>query len=124
MYFRNDKHKALFKSAIKKMDKKDNVQMCIVYLLTAERKLWNKCRIYMIDNKIPIHRVRVGKCTEEGYALFCCAKDLGLGTTHLTVKDLSDREVVSATLWRLIYTAMDIRRIGLVRMLYYKGDGA
>lgn len=41
MYFRNDKHKALFKSAIKKMDKKDNVQMCIVYLLTAERKLWN-----------------------------------------------------------------------------------
>ena len=51
MYFKNDKHKALFKSAIKKMDKKDNVQMCIVYLLTAERKLWNKCRIYMIDNK-------------------------------------------------------------------------
>ena len=39
MYFRNDKHKALFKSAIKKMDKKDNVQMCIVYLLTAEKKL-------------------------------------------------------------------------------------
>ena len=29
MYFRSEKHRELFKDATKKMDKKDNVQMCV-----------------------------------------------------------------------------------------------
>ena len=53
MRFRNDLHKRRFEKEIKKMDKKDNAQMAIVFLLTANLKLWNRCKIYMIDNKIP-----------------------------------------------------------------------
>jgi hypothetical protein len=122
MYFRSEKHRELFKDATKKMDKKDNVQMCVVYLLTADKKLWNRCKIYIVDNKIPIHRVRVGKCTEEGYTLFCVAKDLALGTKHLTMNDLSDKELIPTRLWKIIYTATEIRRMGLTPLQYYKGD--
>ena len=53
MRFRNDIHKRRFEKEIKTMDKKDNAQMAIVFLLTANLKLWNRCKIYMIDNKIP-----------------------------------------------------------------------
>lgn len=67
MRFRNDIHKRRFEKEIKTMDKKDNAQMAIVFLLTANLKLWNRCKIYMIDNKIPIHRVRLNRSTEEGY---------------------------------------------------------
>ena len=123
MYFRSEKHRELFKDATKKMDKKDNVQMCIVYLLTAERKLWNKCRIYMIDNKIPIHRVRVGKCTEEGYALFCCAKDFCCGTNHIGVAELSDVDVIPKKVFWVICNAMAIRRFGLAIEQHAIGDG-
>ena len=122
MYFRSDKHRELFKESTKKMDKTDNLQMGIVYLLTAEKKLWDKCRIYMIDNKIPMHRVKVGKCTEEGYTLFCCAKDLALGTKHLSMNDLSDKDLVPTRLWKIIYTAVEIRRYGLSPLQFYKGE--
>ena len=71
MYFKNEKHQELFTKAIKKMDQKDNVQMSVVYLLTADKKTWQRCRSYMIDQKIPIHKVRIGESTKEGYALFC-----------------------------------------------------
>ncbi len=78
----------------------------------------------MVDNKIPIHRVRVGKCTEEGYTLFCVAKDLALGTKHLTMNDLSDKELIPTRLWKIIYTATEIRRMGLTSLQYYKGENA
>ena len=45
MRFRNDIHKRRFEKEIKKMDKKDNTQMAIVFLLTANLKLWNRCKI-------------------------------------------------------------------------------
>ena len=45
MRFRNDIHKRRFEKEIKKMDKKDNTQMAIVFLLTANLALWNRCKI-------------------------------------------------------------------------------
>ena len=39
MRFRNDIHKRRFEKEIKKMDKKDNTQMAIVFLLTANLAL-------------------------------------------------------------------------------------
>ncbi|MBQ7830583.1 MAG: hypothetical protein IJ393_00755 [Clostridia bacterium] len=121
MEFRNERHKAAFKDAIKKMDKKDNVQMCIVYLLTADRKLWLTARMYMIDKKIPIHRVRVKRCSEHGYTLFCCAKDLALGTRLLSMNDLADKELIPPEIWRIVHIAMDIKRFGLPKE-HYTGE--
>ena len=122
MYFKNEKHQELFTKAIKKMDQKDNVQMSVVYLLTADKKTWKRCRSYMIDNKIPIQRIRIGQSSEEGYTLFCCAKDIALGTTHLSVHDMTDKEMVSVSLWKLLYAAIEIRLRGYWAMMYDKGE--
>ena len=113
MQFKNDLHKKRFMDAIKKMDHGDNTQMAIVFLLTADRQLWNRCKIYRIDNRIPIHRVRVRCVKEDAYVLFCGARDLALGTTYISMRDLVDREVVSGPIWKLIFTALEIRRYGV-----------
>ena len=119
MRFRNDIHKRRFEKEIKTMDKKDNAQMAIVFLLTANLKLWNRCKIYMIDNKIPIHRVRLNRSTEEGYLLFCAAKDIALGSRYISMNDLVDKDVVSGAMWQLIFTALEIKRFGVGMVIPY-----
>ena len=119
MYFKNEKHQELFTKAIKKMDQKDNVQMSVVYLLTADKKTWQRCRSYMINQKIPIHRIRIGESTKEGYALFCLAKDISLGTKHITIYDLADTKLIKTELWKMIYTSVEIIRRGIWAMMYY-----
>ena len=64
----------------------------------------------MVNNQIPIHRVRLKQAKEESYLLFCTAKDIALGTTHVSMGDLVDKDMVSKQLWRLIFTALEIKR--------------
>ncbi len=55
---------------------------------------------------------------ENSYPLFCAAKDLYLGTKHLTVRDLADAELISPKVFALICNAMAIRRFGLGAIQY------
>ena len=50
---------------------------------------------------------------EEGYALYCAAKDLYLGTKNLTVRDLAAPEVITPKLFGLICNGMAVRRFGV-----------
>ena len=43
----------------------------------------------------------------------CAAKDLYLGTKHLTIDDLGDAKLIPTELFRLICNAMAVRRYGL-----------
>ena len=113
MRFKNELHKRRFMDAIKKMNSKDNTQIAVTFLLTADRQLWNRCRIYMVDNKVPLHRVKLKHVKEDAYVLFCGAKDIAYGTTYISMKDLVDKDVVSRQLWRLIFTALEIKRFGV-----------
>lgn len=107
MNFRNEKHRLAFVEAIRKLDKKNFALMSAVYLLTAEHKLWMQIRNFVERNEIKFDRFKPKDSTENGYTLLCCAKDLYLGTKHITISDLADTELVapgcsllSATLWR------------------------
>ena len=73
----------------------------------------------MLDNKIPIHRVRLNRSTEEGYLLFCAAKDIALGSRHISMNDLVDKDVVSGAMWQLIFTALEIKRFGVGMVIPY-----
>lgn len=113
MQFKNDSHEKLFLKTIKGMNQKDNTQMALAFLLTADKKLWACCRIYMIGNEIPIHRIRIKRCGENAYVLFCAAKDIALGTKYVSMNDLVDREIVAGDIWKLIFTALEIKRFGV-----------
>lgn len=112
-YFKNDKHREAFDEAIKGMDRKDRTAMSVIYLLTADRNLWQTAKQHVKKNRLPLKKMRLYGNTEAGYTLFCCAKDMLYGTEHLTVGDLSDTEVVPPKLYGVICNAMTIRRYGL-----------
>ena len=113
MDFRNEKHRLTFVEAIRKLDKKNFALMSALYLLTAEHKLWTQIRNYVERNEIRFDRFKPKESTESSYTLLCCAKDLYLGTKHITISDLADTELVEPKMFALICNAMAIRRFGL-----------
>lgn len=114
MRFKNETHKRRFIKEIQKMDKSNDTQMAVAFLLTANRTLWKICKTnFMLNNRILVHRIRLARSTEEVYLLFCAAKDIALGTAHLTMNDLVDETVVSSEMWQLIFTALEIKRYGV-----------
>ena len=113
MQYKNEKHRLDFEEAIRKKDKKDYAMMAALYLLTADLRLWNLARKHVGKIEINFADIRLKKIHENGYALFCCAKDLCLGTKYLTVADLADTDVIPPKMFELICNAMAIRRFGL-----------
>ena len=104
--------------AIRKLDKKNFALMSALYLLTAEHKLWMQIRNYVERNEIKFERFKPKDSTENGYTLLCCAKDLYLGTKHITISDLADTELIAPKMFALICNAMAIRRFGLGAIQY------
>lgn len=117
MYFKNKAHRDAFIHAAQRANRNDRKQMCKLYLLTADRALWRAAKRESNGGKYPLGRIRLVCGTESSYTLLCCAKDLTLGTAHITVSDLADREVVSPKLYKIIDTAMSIRRYGINEIL-------
>ena len=113
MEFRDTKHRRLFAEATQKLDEKNYALMAAVYLLTADLKLWNVARRYIERNSIRFNEIKLSGTHPYGYALFCSAKDLYLGTKHLSVGDLADTELITPKMFALICNAMAIRRFGL-----------
>ena len=118
MNFRNEKHRLAFVEAIHKLDKKKFALMSAIYLLTAEHKLWMQIRNFVERNEIKFDSFKPKDSTENGYTLLCCAKDLYLGTKHITISDLADTELVAPRMFALICNAMAIRRFGLGAIQY------
>lgn len=113
MRYRNEKHQSEFEDAIKKRDKGDYAMMAALYLLTADLRLWNLSRRHTGKTEIRFADIRLTNIHENGYTLFCCAKDLCLGTKHLTVADLADTDLIPPKIFELICNAMAIRRFGI-----------
>ena len=111
--FRNSKHSTTFTDAIKKKNKRDYALMSALYLLTAEFALWQTVKRYIVDNSIDFKSLQPAGISENGYTLFCAAKDLYLGTNYLTISDLADTQLIPPRMFALICNAMAIRRFGL-----------
>ncbi len=118
MNFRNEKHRLAFDEAVRKLNKKNFALMAAIYLLTAEHKLWMQIKHFVERNEIKFDSFKPKDSTENGYTLLCCAKDLYLGTKHITISDLADTELVAPKMFALICNAMAIRRFGLGAIQY------
>lgn len=113
MIYKNDKHRAAFEAAVRKENKKNYALLSALYLLTADGRLWRDTKRFVVTGCICFEQVHLPNCTETAYALFCAAKDLYLGTKHLTVSDLADQSLIPPKVFGLICNAMAIRRFGL-----------
>lgn len=66
--------------------------------------------------------IRLHGIGEDGYALFHAAKDLYCSTTHISLSELADPEVISDEVFRLIVDALLIRRYGAAINNMFKED--
>ena len=99
------KHRAIFAEAIEKLDKKNYALMAALYLLTADHHLWMTTKRYTDKNVIRMSSIKLLNCTEDAYTLCSAAKNIYLGTKHLTISDLSDSNLISPKLFALICNA-------------------
>lgn len=83
-----------------------------VFLLTAEEALWKKVRGNVMNTGIYFDRMRIGGVTLEQYILFHAARDIYNGTRHIQLSELTDRELVSDDVLRLIINASVIAICG------------
>ncbi len=120
--YRSKKHKEVFEETIEKMNQKNYAVMSALYLLTADYKLWQGMKHHTKKNNIDFEDVKLGNIQEDGYTLYCAAKDLYHGTKHISISDLADKELISPKMFAVICNAMAIRRFGMKAIQFVKGS--
>lgn len=113
MIYLNERHRARFALAAKNVRRDNFALLATLYLLTADGRLWNCCKQHINNGCVFFENIKLNNCSERAYTLYCTAKDLTLGTKHITVSDLADTDLVPPMLFRTICNAMAIRRFGI-----------
>lgn len=113
MNYYGKKHKSDFKKSLERMESENCKLISAVYLLTADTQLWRRVQNQVEKNCIRFDKMNLGSLDEKAYTLFCCAKDLYLGTKHITISDLADEQLISPKMFGIICNALAIRRFGV-----------
>ena len=106
MTYINEKHRTRFTLAAKNVHRENYALLSALYLLTADQRLWSCCKHHINNGCVFFENTKLNNCSERAYTLYCAAKDLTLGTKHITVSDLSDADLVPPMLFRTICKAM------------------
>ena len=115
MKFKNKNHQALFTTAANKLNRHDKTKMAILYLLTADVRLWNMAKRHVRKGYIDLDSIDLGnKGYPKAYTLLGVAKDIANGTNYLSIHDLADPEVITPKMYGIIVSAISINRNGIV----------
>ena len=106
-------HEYGFNKALERIDRENYKLISAVYLLKADTQLWRRVQNQVEKNCIRFDKMNLGSVDEKAYTLFCCAKDLYLGTKHITIADLADEQLISPKMFGIICNALAIRRFGI-----------
>ena len=106
-------HEYGFNKALERIDRENYKLISAVYLLKADTQLWRRVKNQVEKNCIRFDKINLGSVDEKAYTLFCCAKDLYLGTKHITIADLADEQLISPKMFGIICNALAIRRFGI-----------
>jgi hypothetical protein len=130
MLYRGDDHKALFEKAIAVRNIQSAAFLAALYLLTADNRLWSKAKSFVSGTAINFGAIRLGDISVEAYALFMAAKDLyganEVGTghfKHITISDLTDKEIIGHKIFVIICNAMTFRRYGMNALKVAEKEG-
>ena len=111
--FRNNAHRAVFLEVSRNMNRSNYAVLAALYLLTADSRLWNQVKDCVHHNTILFDQMKPKNHSTNSYAMFSVAKDLYLGTNHMSLCDLVDTELIPPKVFVIICNALAIRRCGL-----------
>lgn len=111
MFFRNEIHKRIFQKQMSKLKgNPSNQYVAAIYLLCADKKLWDFARYTVGAQSIDFNQLEHISLSPHGYTLFRIAQDIYTGTTHIKINELCNRYVVTADIFKLITTAIWLGR--------------
>ena len=113
MIFQNNRHKQIFETERFNLRKPSKKALAILYLLTADKALWQKTKPFLTSNgKIDLKGVHLGDVSTDCYALWKAAKELQTGEKQISLYELTDSGIVSDYTFRLIVQAVTIAHFG------------
>lgn len=119
MLFRDAVHKRRF-TALRKQQAasaSENLPlMAALFLLSSDEFLWQRARNAIHAGRVDFTSIDIRGISTESYALYQTARDLYQGTRHITLADLTDPELVSNSLLRLLINSFLVRRHGLAAL--------
>lgn len=111
MFFRNEIHKKVFQKQMSKLQgKPSNQYLAAIYLLCADKKLWDFARYTVGAQSIDFNQLEHISLSPHGYTLFRIAQDIYTGTTHIKINELCNRYIVTDDILKLIEAAVNIGR--------------
>ena len=113
MIFQNNRHRQIFEAERLNLRKPGKKALAVLYLLTADKALWQKTKPFLTDNgKVDLKGVHLGAISTDGYALWKAVKELQTGEKQISLGELADSGTISDNAFRLIVQAGTIARFG------------
>lgn len=114
MIYRDERHQHTFeKEAAMRPDTASRPLLAALYLLTADRNLWNQVRDHISLRRMYVEDMRPKNLTGTSYVYFAAAKDIMSGTRNIQLMEIADPALLSMKSYLILCTALAIRAYGV-----------
>ena len=110
--FLDREHRARFLKALHRVRGNDKSLIAQLFVLTATESLWCASDEAIGKSSVSYLDIDFRAFSENDYLFYCIAYDLGNGTSHTDIEDLSNDEVVDFDLFRVVCSAIAISVYG------------
>ena len=114
MIYRDDRHQRTFeKEAAMRPESVSRALLAALYLLTADRNLWNQVKDHISLRRVYVEDMRPKNLTGTSYVYFAAAKDILTGTRNIQLMEIADPALLSMKSYMILCTALAIRAYGV-----------
>ena len=114
MIYRDERHQHTFeKEAAMRPESISRALLAALYLLTADRNLWNQVRDHISLRRMYVEDMRPKNLTGTSYVYFAAAKDILSGTRNIQLMEIADPALLSMKSYMILCTALAIRSYGV-----------
>ena len=114
MIYRDERHQHTFeKEAAMRPESISRALLAALYLLTADRNLWNQVRDHISLRRVYVEDMRPKNLTGTSYVYFAAAKDIMSGTRNIQLMEIADPALLSMKSYMILCTALAIRAYGV-----------
>ena len=116
MIYRDEHHQHTFeKEAAMRPESISRALLAALYLLTADKNLWNKVKDHISLRRVYVEDMRPKNLTGTSYVYFAAAKDILSGTRNIQLMEIADPALLSMKSYMILCTALAIRAFGVER---------
>lgn len=114
MIYRDERHQHTFeKEAVMRPESTSRALLAALYLLTADRNLWNQVRDHISLRRVYVEDMRPKNLTGTSYVYFAAAKDILSGSHTIQLMEIADPALLSMKSYLILCTALAIRAYGV-----------